>query len=280
MSLIQAQTVSIQGQMASFSQQASKKICSPQQFLQRNSFAEVFEDLIAGRADLIVVPIENSTYGSVYENYDNLSRYPIQIVAETYIRVGLDLLGVLGSNLEMIKKVYSHQVALDQIQNFRQQNRQIQFLPYYDTAGAAKLVKELADPTIAACAGRLAAETYNLKIIQESIEDSTHNLTRFFAIKKKQATTLSQIATKTTIQFELGEEAGSLYKTLRSFADRNLALSRIESRPIINTTWSYRFYLDISSGLNSDQLKYALAEMKDYVKDQKVIILGSYYSVD
>ena len=234
--------------------------------------------MLSQQADLIIVPIENSTYGSVYENYDLLSRYECQIIAETYVRIGLHLIGLPKSSLSGLRRVYSHQVALDQIQSFRVQNRQLEFVPHSDTAGAALFVKEKADAGLAACAGDMVAEKYGLKVLQSSIEDNPRNFTRFFAIAKSKGLQLPAEANKTTVQFELGSEAGSLYKTLRSFADRQLALSRIESRPIINTEWDYRFYLDIVAGLKQEKLQHALAEMKDYVKDGRVEILGSYHS--
>ena len=271
-------SVSIQGKIGSFSHQAVCNIFQPDEIVQRDSFAGAFQDLIDGRVDLTVVPIENSTYGSIYENYDHLSRHQYRIVAETYVRVKLNLIALPGTKLSDIKKVYSHQVALDQIKNFKNKNKQIQFIPYSDTAGAVELVGKTKDITKAACASSFAAETYNLEIINKEIEDNFRNFTRFFAIGKNDSFKPDLQINKTTIQFELGPEPGSLYKTLRSFADRDLALSRIESRPIIHTDWSYRFYLDIVAGINQDKLQHALAEMRNYVKEGQVIILGSYYS--
>ena len=278
MQKLNLKTVSIQGRLASFSHQAASNVCSPRSVLQRDSFAEVFEDLMDGRADLVVVPIENSTYGSVYENYDYLSRYGGRIVAETYVRVRLNLLGLPAASLAGLKAVYSHQIALDQIQSFKAKNRHLKFLPHVDTAGAAEFIKGQGNASFAACASDMAAEKYGLKILQKAVEDNPSNFTRFFAIALDQDLQLSAQKNKTTIQFELGSEAGSLYKTLRSFADRSLALSRIESRPIINTDWDYRFYLDITAGTDQDKLQHALEEMKDYVKDRRVDVLGSYHS--
>lgn len=270
--------VSIQGQPSSFSHRAAKAVCQPQNVLFRDNFGDVFEDLANGQTDLIVVPIENSTYGSVYENYDNLTRYPAVIVAETYIRVDLHLLGLESAEIGRIKRVFSHQVALDQIQNFRRANRQIEFLPHADTAGAAGMVKDAQDQEIAAVAGDDAAQKHGLKVIERSIEDNPQNFTRFFAVARNNLDLPNNKPDKTTVQFELGEEAGSLYKTLRSFADRDLPLSKIESRPITNTAWNYRFYLDVAAGTDDSRLQHALSEMKDYVKDNQVIILGSYPS--
>ena len=256
------------------------RICQAKQFLYRDTFDQVFADLQSGQADLIVVPIENSTYGSVYENYDKLTEYSCQIVAEAYIRVNLCLIGLPESDLKHIKKVYSHQVALDQIRQFRRQHPDLEFLPYPDTAGAAEMVRARKDPGLAACADQLAAEANDLQILSKSIEDNHHNFTRFFAIARKSLAMPPATLNKTTVQFELGEESGSLYKTLRSCADRDLALSRIESRPIIHKAWVYRFYIDIIAHGEDPKLEHALSEMKGYVKNNQLEILGSYPSLD
>ena len=107
-------TVALQGQRESFSYQAALKLFEPDKFLYRDSFAEVFEDLDAGLADAIVVPIENSTYGSVYENYDRLTKHNCQIISETYVRVSLYVVGLPETKLADIKQIYSHPVALGQ----------------------------------------------------------------------------------------------------------------------------------------------------------------------
>ena len=280
MNQLKLKTASIQGKQASFSHQAAESLYQVAEFLYRDSFTEVFEDLVSDRADVIIVPIENSTYGSVYENYDKLTEHHCQIVAETYVKVSLHLLGLPSADLSALKQVYSHQVALNQIQNFRNEHRHLKFVPQADTAGAAETVKSLNDPTIAACASRSAAQLHKLEVLAEEIEDNQKNFTRFFAITRHLDKLFVPRANKTTVQFELGSESGSLYKTLRSFADRDLALSRIESRPIINTDWNYRFYLDILASYQQPKLRHALTEIKDYVKSAQVEVLGSYKSTD
>ena len=279
MQKLRIHTIAIQGRKASFSHLAACNLYEVDRFLYHDSFEQVFDDLRTAKADLIVVPIENSTYGSVYENYDQLTEHTCQIVAETYIEVSLYLIGLPESHLAEIKKVYSHQVALDQIRRFRTQNNHLEFIPCPDTAGAAEMVRRINDPSLAACASKSAAESNNLLILTPSIEDNHHNFTRFFAISRNNLQMPNAEVNKTTVQFELGSEAGSLYKTLRSFADRDLALSRIESRPIINTDWNYRFYVDIVASTKEAALQHALSEMKDYVKNNQIQILGSYPSI-
>ena len=182
MTKVRVGTVSIQGQIGSFSHQAVDNIFQPDDILERPSFIETFQDLIEERADAIVVPIENSTYGSIYENYDHLSLHRCRIVSETYVRVKLNLIGLPGAKLGNLKKVYSHQVALDQIKIFRNENKQIQFIPHSDTAGAVEFVKDKNDVTQAACASDWAAKIYNLETIVEEIEDNYRNFTRFLQL--------------------------------------------------------------------------------------------------
>ena len=205
---LKLRTISIQGQLASFSHQAANNLGTAKRILQRDDFRQVFEDLTTGQADLIIVPIENSTYGSVYENYDLLSRYDCQIVAETYVRVRLHLLGLPTAKLSEIEKIYSHQIALDQIQNFRSQQPHLKFIPYQDTAGAAAMIKAKGDARLAACAGDQVQATYGLKMLQASIEDNARNFTRFFALTRPGGRQFTKTPQKTTIQFELGSEAG------------------------------------------------------------------------
>ena len=278
MSNLDIETVSIQGQKHSFSHQAILQICQPKQILYRTSFFDAFHDIKHGRADLAVIPIENSTHGSVYENYDHLSANHCRIVAETYVRVELNIMGLPGVNLKDIKRVYSHPVALQQIQGFKYSNSHLEFASFHDTAGAAIKIKEENNPAWAACASQLVADSLGLQVLKQNIGDNPRNFTRFFALTCNAKIDVPQDSNKTTIQFELGDEAGSLYKTLRGFADRDLSLSRIESRPIINTDWRYRFYLDILAGITEDSLRHALSEIEDYVRDGKVRILGSYHS--
>lgn len=274
--------ISIQGKIASYSHIATDSVFGSEiELLQRDSFTEVFEDLIQEKADFIVIPIENSTYGSIYTNYDNITNYNVDLIGEVYVKVNFHLISHPGKKLSDIVDVYVHPVALGQIQSFVKDHPEITFHEHEDTAGSVKFIKEENLINSAGCASRFAADYYDMEILKENIHENPKNYTRFYVITRNN-TDLSldtdlfskETEYKTTLQFTLGEEAGSLYKSLRAFADRNIALTKIESRPIINTDWDYRFYLDCNAHKDDEKMQNALSELKDYVNELK--ILGSY----
>jgi prephenate dehydratase len=276
--------VSIQGQKASYSHIATAEWFGKEtEILSRDSFREVFEDLDKNRAESIIVPIENSTYGSIYQNYDLLTEFGYEIVGEIYLRINFHLIVLPETKFEDIETLYVHPVALGQIQSFVKDNPQITFIEHADTAGSVKKVRDEHLKNAAGTASKFAAEFYEMKILEENIHENPKNYTRFYILSKtpkgvllssQHRSSSADEQGKTTLQFQLGEEAGSLYKSLRAFADRDIALSKIESRPIINTDWEYRFYLDVMSGVDDEKMQSAMNELKDYVRE--LVVLGSY----
>ncbi len=265
--------ISIQGKLGSYSHIAANSYFGNKiELLQRDTFTEVFDDLKNDNAKYIVVPIENSTHGSVYQNYDNLSNYGFHVIGEVYLKIAFHLISFKDTKFEDITTIYSHPVGLNQIKKFLKEHPQIKAIEYPDTAGSVEFIKNSNDQTAGAAASRFAAEIYDMNIISENIHENSKNYTRFFVLSKNNHT--SKDADKTTIQFELGEEAGSLYKSLRCFADRNIALTKIESRPILDTDWEYRFYVDVLAGEQEEKLQNALKELTSYVRHLK--ILGTY----
>jgi len=271
-------TISIQGNIGSFSHIASTNLFgSGIQLLERDSFKEVFDDLKNERCEYIVIPIENSTYGSIFQNYDLLGSNDFEIFKEVYLKIKFHLIGLPDSKFEDIVELHSHPVGLGQISKFLEENRQIKAIEFPDTAGAVKMVKETNDLSKAAVASKFASNIYGMKILQEDIHENQNNYTRFFALRKNtkhSAQSPELHKPKTTIKFQLGEESGSLYKCIGAFAKRDLALVKIESRPIINTHWEFTFYMDIKADVNSQEMQEAIEEMKLYSKDFSV--LGCY----
>lgn len=272
--------ISIQGNKGSFSHIAATNLFGPEiELIERDTFKEVFEDLKNNRCESIVIPIENSTYGSIFQNYDLLGLNDFEIFKEIYLKIKFHLIGLPESKFEDITELHSHPVGLGQISKFLETNRQIKAVEFPDTAGAVKMIKDKNDKSKAAVASKFAAELYGAKIIRESIHENQNNYTRFFALRKKQKSLKadnpgSYFKPKTTISFRLGEESGSLYKCIGAFAKRDLALVKIESRPIINTHWQFTFYMDIRADVNSSQMEAAIEEMSQYSKDLR--ILGCY----
>ncbi|MCA9386856.1 prephenate dehydratase [Candidatus Dojkabacteria bacterium] len=290
--------ISIQGNKGSYSHIAAAHIFGKDvDVIERDNFTSVFEDLQSRDAEYIVVPIENSTHGSVYQNYDNLTKYGFPVIGELYLKVKFHLITNPGTKLEEIDTLYTHPVGMNQIRKFLSENPQIKPVEFDDTAGSVKLIKEKGKKNLAAAASRFAAEYYEMEVLKDDIQENGKNYTRFFVLannssqhinmrvdlrsensdlrlnpKSQNSNPKSQY--KTTIQFVLGEEAGSLYKSLRAFADRDISLSKIESRPILNTDWEYRFYVDVEAHADDEKMQNALREIGDYVRELE--ILGSY----
>jgi len=269
-------TISIQGKKGSYSDIAAKHLFGNNiEVLERDTFKEVFEDLKHGNAQYIVIPVENSTYGSVYQNYDLITQYNFRIIKEIYLKVNFHLIGFPDRNLKDITEVYTHPVAMGQIQDFLSKNPQIKAVEYPDTAGSVTYIKEKNLKSSAAAASRKAAEVNGMKIIQENIQSNKQNYTRFFALEKNTGKfKYEENANKTSLEFKLGEESGSLFKCIKPFAERNISLIKIESRPIINTHWQFTFYLDVKAGIQDKRMLEALKELEKATKNYRII--GSY----
>jgi len=275
--------ISIQGNLGSYSHIAAVNIFGKEiELLERDTFKEVFEDLKENRADYIVIPIENSTHGSIYQNFDLMTEYNFHIINEIYLIINFHLIALPGVEIKDLKDVYTHPVAMAQIRSFLEEHPTIDPHEYPDTAGALKMIKEKNLMNAAGSASRFAAELYGMNVLKEKIQHNKKNYTRFFVLSHNNLEVenaelehegLTPNEHKTTIQFELGEEAGSLYNALGFFHKRNISLTKIESRPILNSDWEYRFYLDFKAGLDKN-MQEAIKELKYLVRDFR--ILGSY----
>lgn len=266
--------VSIQGQAGSYHDIASKYLFGNQiKQLQRETFAEVFGDAQSGRADKAVVAIENSLVGSINEVYDLLLKDGLQIEAELYMRISHNLIGLHDATLDQIKTVYSHPMALLQCEAFLDAK-----LPgadvheRHDTAESVEFVAQQKDSSQAAIASATAAKMHGLKILQHDIETDKHNYTRFIVLSPKGSK--PKVTNKTSIVIATKNIPGALYNALGVFANRNINLSKLESRPIIGKGWNYHFYIDFEAGVGDSKTTEALAELKKYAS--KVAILGSY----
>lgn len=215
------------------------------------SFGDVFALVYAGQAAFGMVPIENSTTGSIYQNYDNFSRYEgIAIVGAVAIRIRHSLLAPFGTALEDIRTVYSHPQGFYQCSSFLKDSGW-NLVETVSTATGAKLVGEMDDRSCAAIADASNAGFYNLEVLKDSIEDNPENYTRFVVIASRDGTYGScpeilekGIPNKVSFTFTAKNEVGSLYACLGVCKDAELNLTKIESRPIPGCPWSYRFFAD------------------------------------
>jgi prephenate dehydratase len=263
-------SIAYQGLAGAFSEAAAAALFPGATLVPRRTFAEVFAALEAHEVDAAVVPVENTHAGSVADVYDLLRQHDgAKVVAEVIVRVRHCLLGVSGSRLEDIRVARSHPQALAQVEDFLRKHG-IQPEVAFDTAGAAAEVAEAKDPTVAAVASRRAAERYGLDVLEDSIETSTDNFTRFFAVAAEAdqkiadriPAALRKGPTKTSLVYKTANLPGALVRSLQPFATAWLQLSKIESRPSRSAPWDYVFYLDFEGDPTAWPAKEALALMR------------------
>ncbi|PVX26357.1 MAG: prephenate dehydratase [Candidatus Bathyarchaeum sp.] len=235
------------------------------------SFDEVFESVKARDVDYGVVPIENSIEGSVNRTYDLFLEYDLNVCGEIIIRISHCLIAHEGTKIDQIKTVYSHPQALAQCRKFLEQHK-LRAISTFDTAGSVKMIKEEKLTDAAAIASERAAKIYKMTILEREIEDIKNNSTRFFVLDKKDSPYSGM--DKTSIIFAAKSVPGALYQILKEFADRNINLTKIESRPTKSTPWEYHFYLDFEGHRTENKCQQALEAIKD--KTVFVKILGSY----
>jgi len=255
-----------QGAPASYSEIAAKKFLGKETECKGvNTFAELYEMLAAQNADYAAIPIENSLIGPIWENDDLLPLYDIEVVGEYYLRIEHCLLAAHEGDLKGLKKVLSHPKALDQCRKFFKEHPWIEPVVHFDTAGAAREIAAAKKPTVGAIASSETAAIYGLAVLQKNLEDDSQNFTRFIFIRQKRAANESGMADKCSLIFSLPHRPGALYHVLAEFADKQLNLSRIASRPIKGRPFEYLFYLDCEfAPERQKEIEMVLEKMKQH----------------
>lgn len=270
-----ASVVAFQGERGAYGEMAALSLFKKARLLPLKSFREVFHAAERGDSDAAVVPVENSIEGSVNEVYDLLlETRKLEVTGEVYQKVRHCLIANRGARKKMIKWVHSHPQALAQCRRYLQENK-MEAVPAYDTAGAAKMIKENGSADSAAIASQRAAELYGLEILDSGIEDRKNNYTRFLVLSprgKRQKLRPGQH--KTSIIFSVKHVPGALFGIVGEFAIRKINLTRIESRPTKETPWEYNFYVDFEGHVAEKQVKEALKAVRS--KTLYLKILGSY----
>lgn len=242
-----------------------------------NSFhVDTFRDAMVaideGSADFAVLPIENSTAGIVSEIYDLLVEFENYIVGEQVIKIEHCLMGVPGTTLSDIRTVYSHPQSLLQSARFLLEYPSWRQVGMKNNAFAAKKVKEEGDKSQAAIASEYAAKIYGLEVLKKGINQSGSNSTRFIIVTNQKI--FKKDAKKVSICFEVPHESGSLYHMLSHIIYNNLNMNKIESRPIEERNWEYRFFIDFEGNLGDSAVKNALRGLRDEARNLR--ILGNY----
>ncbi|MDY4068660.1 MAG: prephenate dehydratase, partial [Lachnospiraceae bacterium] len=236
-----------------------------------DAFRDAMTAIEEGSADFAVLPIENSTAGIVSEIYDLLVEFENYIVGEQIIRIEHCLLAVPGTKEEEIRAVYSHPQSLMQSARFLSERDWSQ-ISMPNNAFAARKVAQEGDRTQAAIASAYAGETYGLEILRKGINQEENNSTRFIIVTNQKI--FRKDASKVSICFEIPHRSGSLYHMLSHFIYNNLNMTKIESRPIEDRNWEYRFFIDFDGNLADSAVKNALRGLRDEARNMK--ILGNY----
>ncbi|MBS1814370.1 MAG: prephenate dehydratase [Acidobacteria bacterium] len=240
--------VAIQGELGSNSHVAAIELLGEQEIVCCTVSKDVFDSLADRRADVAVLPIENSLHGSVAEHYDLLLAQDVVTLAELRLHVHHALIVVPGTSMESIRKVLSHPVALSQCRRFFAAHPEMAPTSFYDTAGSVKYLMEEKPIETAAIARTDATRIYGAEVLECGLEDDPLNVTRFFMLATSQRAEEFRphiAADKMSVAFAVEHKPGSLVGVLQQLAALGVDLTRIESRPVPGRPWEYIFYVDL-----------------------------------
>lgn len=263
--------VACQGVEGAYSQHACDKIFTYPNIMYFSTFEDVFKAVDGGLCKYGVLPLENSTAGSVNQVYDLMNKYKFYITHSTKLCISHTLLAVNGANIGSIKEIYSHEQAISQCSDFiKKYNLKVNVCK--NTAEAAKIVAELNRNDIASIGSKDCAEIYGLNVLTTNIQNTQNNYTRFICISKNPE--IYPGAKKTSMMITIAHKPGSLYNVIAKFAALGLNLTKLESRPITGSNFEFMFYFDIETSVYSPELKAIISELENDAEE--FIYLGSY----
>ena len=267
---VAAPRVVYQGEPGCYSEEAAVGFFGPEVSSRGLAwFPDVFAALERGEADYAVLPVENSSTGSIRQVYDLLAQYRYYVVGEYDVKVEHCLMALPGVGLEDIRTVYSHEQGLMQCEKYLDAHRGWRRVPTLDTAGSAKQVAESGDRTAAAICSRRAAQIYGLHILAEGVNYNAMNHTRFVVVSP--VLELRPGRNKISAVFRLPHQSGSLHEILTVFAVQGLNLLKIESRPIPGRGWEYLFFLDFTGDLAAPEVDGVLHELGQLAAEFRIL---------
>jgi chorismate mutase/prephenate dehydratase len=244
------------------------------EFVPLKTITSIFEHIEREKIEFGVVPIENSLQGIVRETLDNLIEKNIFIYGELELKINQNLICLKDANLDLIKTIYSHPQAFAQTRNWIKTNLpNAELITTSSTSAAVQKIRDLKDVSSAAIGTTTASKIYSLKELSSNIEDASDNFTRFLVISGKE-NDLKEEKLKTSIVYVTKHVPGALYKVLKIFADADINLTKIESRPRRKGRWEYIFLMDFEGDKKDDKIIRVLEEMTELTIWHK--ILGSY----
>ena len=267
-------SVACQGVEGAYSQLACEKLFRLPNIFYFNSFDAVFSAIEKGLCRYGIIPLENSTAGSVNKVYDLMMRHNFRIVRSVRLKVDHNLLVKPGTKLEDIQEIYSHEQAINQCARYLQKFSGVKIIPCENTAMAAKYVSE-AGGGAAALSSRSCAKLYGLTCLEESVQDQGNNYTRFICISKDLE--IYPGADRTSLMLVLPHTPGSLYKVLSRFYALGINLNKLESRPLPERDFEFMFYFDLDTPVYSPQFIQLMGELQNICEEFSY--LGSYSEV-
>ncbi len=272
--------VAIQGELGSNSHMATMEMLGNHNQLQIipcTVSAQVLAKVVAGEVDGAVLPIENSLHGSVAEHYDLLLESPVRIERESLLRIRHNVIAMPGVDLEEVRRVMSHPVALSQCRRYLGAHPELEVVPFYDTAGSVKHLMQTGLRDTAGIAPELAAAVYGAEVLVAGVEDHAENYTRFHLLRKEGAGGGEGVGDggedKMSLAFAVEHRPGTLVAALERLANAGVNLTKIESRPVPGRPWEYVFYVDVRFD-SAAMAEAALAALRKHCRMVKV--LGRY----
>ena len=267
--------VACQGVEGAYSGIACEKLFTRPSIFYFSSFDAVFTAVEKGLCRYGVIPVENSTAGTVNAVYDLMVKHDFRIVRSVRIKVDHNLLVRPGTREEDIREIYSHSQAISQCAGFLQRFPNAKIIPCENTAVAAKMVAESGEPGVAALSSRSCAKLYGLECLMASVQDSDNNYTRFICISKNLE--IYPGADHISLMMVIRDEPGTLHHVLARFYVLGINMHKLESRPIPGRNWEYRFYFDLDTSVYSPKFIQLMGELGDICEEYEY--LGSYSEV-
>ena len=240
--------VAIQGEAGSFHHQAAILWFNKNDptIIAKETFTQTIATLRDDEADQAIIAVENTLYGSINEVLDLIETNPYPIVGEIFLHIQQQLISLPDIRAKDIKRIYSHPVALAQCEQYLDKHfPDAERIEHHDTAASVRFIKEQNDPQAAAIAGIEAAKLYQLPILRQNIQDNQENYTRFLVLDPQGA--LPAKPNKSSLVLITDHTAGSLSYALTVFAEANVNLAKLQSRPIVGNPWRYKFYIDVET---------------------------------
>lgn len=271
----QAPMVACQGVEGAYSQIACEKMFKSPFIMYFKNFEAVFNAIDQGLCQYGILPLENSTAGSVKKVYDLMIKHNFSIVRTFRLKVDHNLLAKKGAKLDAIREIYSHEQAINQCADFLGGLKNVKIIPVENTAVAAKMVAQSDRSDVAALSSRNCAELYGLECLAASIQDKGNNRTRFICISKNME--IYPGSDKTSIMMVLNHKPGALYKVLARLYVLGINVTKLESRPIPDRDFEFMFYFDLETSIYSEEFVQLMCELDELSEEFKY--LGSYSEV-